>query len=246
MKRFEGRVAVVSGAAQGMGKAVALRLGQEGAMVITADINGKGAEATAKEIGGKAFGQQTDIGDPASVKALFDAVASKAGKLDVLVNVAAIVPFVKWDELTFEEWRRVARVNFDGLYLMCKAGSDLMRKNNYGRIVNFGSNSMLAGTPNMAHYVATKGGVFSFTRALATELGGYKITCNTVMPGLTDTEGVQTTPHKDAFGFVDMLQAIKGKGVPADIVPAVAFLASEEAHWITGQALNVDAGMARW
>jgi NAD(P)-dependent dehydrogenase (short-subunit alcohol dehydrogenase family) len=225
---------------------VALRLGQEGATVIAADINGKGAEATAKEIGGKSFGQQTDIGDPASVKALFDAVASKAGKLDVLVNVAAIVPFVKWDELTFDEWRRVARVNFDGLFLMCKAGSDLMRKNNYGRIVNFGSNSMLAGTPNMAHYVATKGGVFSFTRALATELGGYKITCNTVMPGLTDTEGVQTTPHKDAFGFVDMLQAIKGKGVPDDIVPAVAFLASEEAHWITGQALNVDAGMARW
>jgi len=246
MKRFEGRVAVVSGAAQGMGKAVALRLGQEGATVIAADINGKGAEATAKEIGGKSFGQQTDIGDAASVKALFDAVASKAGKLDVLVNVAAIVPFVKWDELTFEEWRRVARVNFDGLFLMCKAGSDLMRKNNYGRIVNFGSNSILAGTPNMAHYVATKGGVFSFTRALATELGGYKITCNTVMPGLTDTEGVQTTPHKDAFGFVDMLQAIKGKGVPDDIVPAVAFLASEEAHWITGQALNVDAGMARW
>jgi NAD(P)-dependent dehydrogenase (short-subunit alcohol dehydrogenase family) len=246
MKRFEGRVAVVSGAAQGMGKAVALRLGQEGATVIAADINGKGAEATAKEIGGKSFGQQTDIGEPASVKALFDAVAQKAGKLDVLVNVAAIVPFVKWDELTFEEWRRVARVNFDGLYLMCKAGSDLMRKNNYGRIVNFGSNSMLAGTPNMAHYVATKGGVFSFTRALATELGGYKITANTVMPGLVDTEGVQATPHKEAFGFVDMLQAIKGKGVPADIVPAVAFLASEEAHWITGQALNVDAGMARW
>jgi NAD(P)-dependent dehydrogenase (short-subunit alcohol dehydrogenase family) len=246
MKRFEGRVAVVSGAAQGMGKAVALRLGGEGATVIAADINGKGAEATAKEIGGKSFGQQTDIGDPASVKALFDAVAAKAGKLDVLVNVAAIVPFVKWDELTFEEWRRVARVNFDGLFLMCKAGSDLMRKNNYGRIVNFGSNSMLAGTPNMAHYVATKGGVFAFTRALATELGGYKITVNSVLPGLTDTEGVQQTPHKDAFGFVDMLQAIKGKGVPADIVPAVAFLASEEAHWITGQALNVDAGMARW
>jgi NAD(P)-dependent dehydrogenase (short-subunit alcohol dehydrogenase family) len=246
MNRFEGRVAVVSGAAQGMGKAVALRLAQEGATVACADINGKGAEATAKEIGGKSFAQPTDIGDPAAVSALFKAVEQKCGKLDVLVNVAAIVPFVKWDELTFEEWRRVARVNFDGLYLMCKAGSDLMRKNNYGRIVNFGSNSILAGTPNMAHYVASKGGVLTFGRALATELGAYKITVNTICPGLTDTETVQKTPHKDAFDFVEMLQAIKGHGKPQDIVPAVAFFASEEAHWITGQALSVDAGMIRW
>lgn len=246
MRRFEGRVAVVSGAAQGMGKAVAERLGQEGATVVAVDINGAGAEATAKKLGGKSYGVACDIGDEDQVNKLFADVASKFGKLDVLVNVAAIVPFVKWDDLTFKEWRRVVRVNLDGLYLMCRAGSDLMRKNNYGRIVNFSSNSIFAGTPNMAHYVASKGGVLTFTRALATELGGYKITVNSICPGLTDTEGVQTTPHKDAFGFVEMLQAIKGKGVPQDIVPAVAFLASDEAHWITGQALNVDAGMVRW
>ncbi|HEY8014907.1 MAG TPA: SDR family oxidoreductase [Dongiaceae bacterium] len=246
MRRFEGRVALVSGAAQGIGKAVAERLGSEGATVVAVDIQSDGAAATAKAIGGKSFAHAADIGDPGSVAKLFAAVESKAGKLDVLVNVAAIVPFVKWDELTFEEWRRVMRVNLDGLYLMCRAGSDLMRKNGYGRIVNFSSNSIFAGTPNMAHYVASKGGVLTFGRALATELGAYKITVNSVCPGLTDTEGVQTTPHKEAFGFVDMLQAIKGRGVPADIVPAVAFLASEEAHWITGQALNVDAGMVRW
>ena len=246
MRRFEGRVALVSGAAQGIGKAVAERLGSEGATVVAVDIQSDGAAATAKAIGGKSFAHATDIGDPGSVAKLFAAVESKAGKLDVLVNVAAIVPFVKWDELTFEEWRRVMRVNLDGLYLMCRAGSDLMRKNGYGRIVSFSSNSIFAGTPNMAHYVASKGGVLTFGRALATELGAYKITVNSVCPGLTDTEGVQTTPHKEAFGFVDMLQAIKGRGLPADIVPAVAFLASEEAHWITGQALNVDAGMVRW
>jgi NAD(P)-dependent dehydrogenase (short-subunit alcohol dehydrogenase family) len=246
MRRFEGRVAVVSGAAQGMGKAVAERLGQEGATVIAVDINGAGAAATANALGGKSYGVACDIGEEDQVNKLFADVAAKFGKLDVLVNVAAIVPFVKWDELNFKDWRRVLRVNLDGLYLMCRAGSDLMRKNNYGRIVNFSSNSIFAGTPNMAHYVASKGGVLTFTRALATELGGYKITVNSVCPGLTDTEGVQTTPHKEAFGFVEMLQAIKGKGVPADIVPAVAFLASDEAHWITGQALNVDAGMVRW
>jgi NAD(P)-dependent dehydrogenase (short-subunit alcohol dehydrogenase family) len=246
MHRFEGRVAVVSGAAQGMGKAVALRLGAEGATVIAVDINGAGAAATAKTLGGASIGFSCDIGDEAGVAKLFDTVAGKFGKLDILVNVAAIVPFVKWDELTFSEWRRVLRVNLDGLYLMCKAGSDLMRKNQYGRIVNFSSNSIFAGTPNMAHYVASKGGVLTFTRALATELGPYKITANSVCPGLIDTEGVQTTPHKDAFEFVETLQAIKGRGVPQDVVPAVAFLASDEAHWITGQALNVDAGMVRW
>jgi pyridoxal 4-dehydrogenase len=246
MRRFEGRVALVSGAAQGIGKAVAERLGAEGATVVAVDIKGDGAAATAKAIGGKSFAHAADIGDPDSVAKLFAAVESRAGKLDVLVNVAAIVPFVKWDELTFEEWRRVMRVNLDGLYLMCRAGSDLMRKNGYGRIVNFSSNSIFAGTPNMAHYVASKGGVLTFSRALATELGAYKITVNSICPGLVDTEGVQQTPHKEAFGFVDMLQAIKGTAVPTDIVPAVAFLASEEAHWITGQALNVDAGMVRW
>ena len=245
-KRFEGRVAIVSGAAQGIGRAVAERLGAEGATVVAVDILGKGAESAAKAAGGKSFAVTCDIGDPEQVAALHKQVAQKAGKLDVQVNAAAIVPFVKWDELTFEEWRRIMRVNLDGLYLMCRAGSDLMRKNGYGRIVNICSNSIFAGTPNMAHYVASKGGVMTFTRALATELGAYKITVNAVAPGLTDTESVQASPHKEAFGFVEMLQAIKGVGKPNDIVPAIAFLASEEAHWITGQTLVSDAGMVRW
>ena len=171
---------------------------------------------------------------------------ARTGQIDVLVNAAAIVPFVPWDELTFEEWRRVMRTNLDGLFLMCRASSDLMRPRGYGRIVNISSNSIFAGTPNMAHYVASKGGVLTFTRALATELGAHKITANCVCPGLTDTEGVQETSHKEAFEFVEMLQAIKGRGVPSHIVPAVAFLASEEAEWVTGQALAVDAGMIRW
>ena len=229
-----------------MGKAVALRFGEEGATVIAVDINAAGASATAKAVGGAAIGVGCDIGEESSVAQLFETIASTFGRLDVMVNAAAIVPFVKWDDLTFAEWRRVLRVNLDGLYLMCRAGTELMKKGGYGRIVNFSSNSIFAGTPNMAHYVASKGGVLTFTRALATEMGPYKITANCVTPGLIDTEGVQTSPHKDAFEFVEMLQAIKGRGLPKDVVPAVAFLASEEAHWITGQALNVDAGMVRW
>ena len=246
MSKFEGRVAIVTGAAQGIGRAIAVRLGQEGATVAVVDINEAGAAKAAAAIGGKAFSVVGDIGDPDSVASLHKTVIGRAGQIDVLVNAAAIVPFVAWNDLTFEEWRRVMRVNLDGLYLMCRASSDLMRPRKYGRIVNICSNSIFAGTPNMAHYVASKGGVFTFTRALATELGGDRITVNAVAPGLTDTEGVQKTPHKDAFEFVEMLQAIKGRGKPEDIAPAVAFLASEDAHWITGQTLAVDAGMIRW
>ena len=245
MKGIKGRTAIVTGAAQGIGAAAAARLVEEGATVAFVDINGDGAAEKAAAAGGDSFSVQCDIGDPDSVAALHQTVMDKTGRLDITVNGAAIVPFVPWDELTFEEWRRVLRVNLDGLYLMCRASSDLMRQGGYGRIVSVCSNSIFAGTPNMAHYVASKGGVLTFSRALATELGGHKITVNTVCPGLTDTEGVQKTPHNEAFDFVEMLQAIKGRGVASDIVPAIAFLVSEEAHWITGQTLNVDAGMVR-
>jgi NAD(P)-dependent dehydrogenase (short-subunit alcohol dehydrogenase family) len=245
MNRFNGQTAIVTGAARGIGRAIAERLAGEGATVALADIDADGARATAAEIGDECFAIATDIAEPDSVAALHGAVIEKTGRLDVLINAAAIVPFVAWDDLTFDEWRRVLRVNLDGLYLMCRAASDLMRPRKYGRIVNIASNSIFAGTPNMAHYVAAKGGVLTFGRALATELGGDNITVNTVCPGLTDTEGVQESPHKDAFEFVNMLQAIKGKATPDDIVPAVAFLASREAHWITGQSLAVDAGMIR-
>ncbi len=246
MKRFEGRVAIVTGAASGISAAAAARLASEGATVAFVDINEAGAQAKAEAAGAASFAVACDIGDPDSVAALHMTVLERCGKIDVLVNGAAIVPFVPWPELTFEEWRRVLRVNLDGLYLMCRASSEAMQKGGYGRIVSICSNSIFAGTPNMAHYVASKGGVLTFSRALATELGANKITVNCVCPGLTDTEGVQKTDHKNAFDFVDMLQAIKGRGTPPDIVPAIAFLASEEAHWITGQALNVDAGMVRW
>jgi pyridoxal 4-dehydrogenase len=241
--KLEGRVAIVTGAGQGIGRAIAEKLREEGASVIVADKNSETAAKTAAEIGGTAH--ITDVSDPDQVSALVAAAADQFGKIDILVNDAAIVPFVPWEELDFAEWRRVMSVNIDGVFLMCKAVYPHMKAAGYGRIVNIASNVVTAGTPNMAHYVASKGAVFAFTRSLATEVGAHGITVNAVAPGLTASEGVLASPHAEAFDFVVSLQSIPRRGVPADIAPAVAFLASEEAHWITGQMITADGGHTR-
>ena len=239
--KLQDRVAIVTGAAQGIGKAVADKLAAEGAKVVAVDVNGEGAKRTAAGIDGT--GLQADISSPEDVQRMVDETVSQHGKVDVLANVAAVVPFTAWDDITFAEWRRIMSVNLDGLFLTMKAVEKPMRDAGYGRIVNVTSNVILAGTPNLAHYVASKGGVWAFTRAAARELGKYGITVNSVAPGLTATEGVMASPHAEAFEFVQMLQCIPRRGEAADIAPSVAFLASEEAGWVTGQLLVADAGM---
>ncbi len=164
----------------------------------------------------------------------------------MLVNAAAIVPFIPWDEVDFAYWRRIISVNLDGAYLVSRAveGADArgrLRAHRPHRLERV----LSPARPNMGPYLAAKGGVVGLTRALATELGRYGITANAVAPGITRTEGALATPHKDAFDFVQSLQAIPRHGLPADIAPAVAFLASEESGWVTGQVLVVDAGHIR-
>jgi pyridoxal 4-dehydrogenase len=245
MTSFAGQTAIVTGAAQGIGAAIAARLAADGATVVVADINAEGGAAMAAKLGEPSFAITADVGDPESVAALHTDVIARTGRIDILVNNAAIVPFGPWDEIDFAEWRRIMRVNLDGVFLMCRASSDEMRKRGYGRIVNIASNTFFAGTPNMIAYVASKGGVVGFTRALATELGAHGITVNAVSPGLTASEGVMTSAHAEAFEFVGTLQALKRRAIPDDIAPAVAFLASEEARWVTGSTVNVDGGHVR-
>ena len=244
-ERLAGKTALVTGAAQGIGKAIAKRLAADGAAVVIGDINVEGAKAVAASIGGKARACALDVSDPASVKALFSEL-EKSGGVDILVNNASIVPFVAWDDVDLDHWRKIIDVNLTGTFLVTRAATDQMRAaNKPGRVINISSNTFFAGTPNMAAYVAAKGGVIGFTRALATELGKHNITANAVTPGLIESDGVKAGPHKDGFAFVEMMQAMPGKGQPEDIADVVAFLASDDARWITGQTLNVDAGMIR-
>ncbi|MBU0582104.1 MAG: SDR family oxidoreductase [Alphaproteobacteria bacterium] len=243
--RLAGKTALVTGAAQGIGKAIAARLAADGATVYVADINGEGAKAAAAAIGGKTKAVTVDISDPKSVTAMFDEI-KKVGGIDILVNNASIVPFVAWDDVDLDHWRKIIDVNLTGTFIVTRAATDQMRAAaKPGRVINISSNTFFAGTPNMAAYVAAKGGVIGFTRALATELGQYNITANAVTPGLIESDGVKASPHNGAFEFVEMLQAVKGKGQPEHIADVVSFLASEDARWITGQTLNVDAGMVR-
>ena len=238
------RVAIITGSAQGIGTAIARNMSAEGAAVVIADLNGEGASEVAESLP-NALPVTVDTSSEDQVGALVDATVERFGKVDVLVNNAAIVPFTEWDDVDFAEWRRIMSVNLDGVFLTSRAVYPHMRDAGYGRIVNIASNAFIAGTPNLAHYVASKGGVVGFTRALATELGRYGITVNAVAPGLTETEGTVASPHAQAFDFVQSLQAIPRRAMAVDIAPAVSFLASEEAAWVTGSLLVVDGGHIR-
>ncbi len=242
MSDFENRVAIVTGAAQGIGRAIAEKLDAGGATVVVADLNAEGASETAGTLQrGQAV--EVDVSSPESVDAMVAKVLEDNGKIDVLVNNAAIVPFVPWEDVDLEHWRKIIDTNLTGTYLCTRAAWKSMREAGYGRIVNIASNTFLAGTPNMNAYVSAKGGVVGFTRALATEVGADGITVNAVAPGLTASDGVLAGPHAEAFDFVQSLQAIPRRGETSDIAPTVAFLASDRASYVTGELLRVNGGM---
>ena len=235
------RVALITGGARGIGRACAERLSSDGFRVLIADR--AGAEQTAAELEG-ARGYTTDLADADRTLALAEAVLEEHGRCDVLVNNAAHLGMCMLEQLDLETFRRFERVNVEAPLLLCSRLLPAMAANGGGRVINIVSNTVWAPPgPGMTAYIASKGALLGMTRALAAEWGNRNVTINAVAPGLTRTPGSAADMPDEAFAAVRAQQALDRELSPDDIAGAVAYLASDAAAAVTGQAIRVDAGL---
>jgi 2-hydroxycyclohexanecarboxyl-CoA dehydrogenase len=246
---LNGRVAVVTGAASGIGLAVAQRLARDGARVAVTDLNGDAARAAAEKLtaeGGTAIGVALDVADRAAVERGFDEVRQQLGPVAILVNSAGKEGYRRFVNLSVEAWEELLRINLTGTFHCCQLAVPDMIEAGWGRIVNISSSSALSGQPLMTHYVASKAGVIGFSKALALELGPQGITVNTIPPGFIDTPMLRRSEERGLLGkSVDYHASqtpVRRPGRPEDIAATTAFLVSDEAGYITGQVISVNGG----
>ncbi|MFF2794481.1 3-oxoacyl-[acyl-carrier-protein] reductase [Lysinibacillus xylanilyticus] len=246
MRKLEGKVAVVTGASRGIGRSIALKLADEGAKVV---VNYSGSQAKAEEVvatiqenGGEAIAVQASVSKTEEVSALMDAAVKTFGSLDILVNNAGITRDNLLMRMKEDEWDDVLNTNLKGVFLCTKAVTRQMMKQRAGRIINISSIVGVAGNPGQANYVAAKAGVIGLTKTTAKELASRNILVNAVAPGFIETEMTEQLPEDIKQGMLSQIPLAK-LGQPEDIAKAVAFLASEDANYMTGQTLHIDGGM---
>jgi NAD(P)-dependent dehydrogenase (short-subunit alcohol dehydrogenase family) len=244
MSRLKDRIAIVSGAAGGIGRAAALRLAAEGAKIEILDI--KDASEVVNEIraaGGEANAQACDVTDVEQIAEAVRAIEKRHGRVDILVNNAGILSGRKpWHQLTYDEMNRYVQINYLGYFNVSKAVYPLIKKSKYGRIINVASRTYFLANPGQMAYVASKGAVMGMTRVMAKELGEDGITVNAVAPGMVATPGTEAHSDEEAFNRVMMNQAIKKRVTPEHFAGLIAFIASDDAELITGQMILCDGG----
>ncbi|CAM3877257.1 SDR family NAD(P)-dependent oxidoreductase [Tsukamurella ocularis] len=243
MSRLAGKVALVTGAGQGIGAAIARRLADDGAVVAVTDVDGTTARGTAAEIGRGAVGIELDVTDRASVDAAVDRVVAELGPIDVLVNNAGwdkAEPFVESEP---ETWQRVVAINLYGVLNTSKKVLPLMAARGAGTVVNLGSDAGRVGSSGEAVYAAAKGGVIAFTKSVAREMARSRVTVNCVCPGPTDTALFASMGGEKLRDALQKAIPLRRLGQPEDLAHAVAFLASDEASFITGQTVSVSGGL---
>jgi NAD(P)-dependent dehydrogenase (short-subunit alcohol dehydrogenase family) len=251
-RMHHGRVAVISGAASGIGQASAVRLANDGAKVVVVDrANAQQTLDLITASGGAARAIVCDVSNPESVAALKTEVESKIGQCDILVNNAGIFPTQRFEDITFEDWRHVLSVNLDSMFLMTRAFASGMRQRRWGRVINIASDTVSLLVPDFVHYITSKAGVIGFTKSTATEFGPQAVTANAIAPGLTRTPGALSRKeaggmtNDELFALQANMQSIKRSEEVSDLVGAVSFIASDDAAFITGQTLYVNGGITR-